>query len=559
MTLFRPNRREMLAGGVLALSMGGSLSVTAARATGESGIVTTTDGKLRGLWKPGAYVFKGVPYAADTGGSHRFMAPRPVTKWAGIRDAFEFGARAPQSGGDTTAAYGENCCVLNVYTPVLDRSARMPVMLYIHGGGFRGGSGDTPMIEGGRLASRGKAVVVTLNRRLNVLGFASLGSLDPDFADASCAGQLDLLAALRWIQTNIAEFGGDPGRVMVFGLSGGGSSVEVLTIMPGARGLFHRAANMSGSSVFAMRSVGDMEPVADTFIKNLGIDRGQLRKLQDLPYPRLLSAYSAALEAHMAGDYRPVVDGRHIPHAPLTPAALAIGGHLPIIMSRTASEASLWLAADRRNVSITNEQLTRRVAEQFALSAAEATNILDQYRSADPQRTPWELLVALGSEVLVRSPIRRAAEIKADAGLSTVYVSDFDWHSPADGGIWGATHGIDVPFVFGTVGGNAKTAGEWPDGNSRLRMADLGEGERTERISHSQMDAFAAFAKSGNPNNPNMPGWTPFNSTSRPTMVIDDPCRTVDDYRAADRMATEMLPPQDAFAIISGPLFRYGS
>jgi para-nitrobenzyl esterase len=242
------------------LSLGLPAMLTNGRAiAAESMTVETADGKLRGVREGGVVSFKGVPYAAPTGGRNRLDAPQPAAPWTGVRDALHFGDRCPQERetfGDApilswyaqTEPFSESCCVLNVFTPGLD-AAKRPVMVYIHGGGYFTGGGGGAVLDGSNLAGFGNVVVVTVNHRLSVFGYTNLGHLDPDhFGDAANAGQLDLIAALSRVKRNIAAFGGDPDSVTLFGQSGGGSKIMVLMAMPGAKGLFHRAINMSGTS-----------------------------------------------------------------------------------------------------------------------------------------------------------------------------------------------------------------------------------------------------------------------------------------------------------------------
>jgi para-nitrobenzyl esterase len=200
--------------------------------------VSTLHGRVRGARQDGVLTFKGVRYGADTG-PRRFQPPLPPAPWGDIRDALTFGPGAPQRGQGADGPTSENCLFLNVWTPGAD-AARRPVMVYIHGGAYSAGSGSSPLYDGTRLASRGDVVVVTLNHRLGALGYLSLGRLEPRFADSGNVGQLDLVLALQWVRDNIAAFGGDPGKVMLFGQSGGGAKIATLMAMPAARGLFHR-------------------------------------------------------------------------------------------------------------------------------------------------------------------------------------------------------------------------------------------------------------------------------------------------------------------------------
>jgi len=217
-------------------------------------IATVRTGQLRDSLEDGIYTFKGIPYGAPTGGANRFKPPQPPKAWTGIRDAHNFGDRCPQMpppGGhelpSEAAGQSEDCLVLNVWTPGLHDGKQRPVMVWLHGGGYVSGSGGVPIYDGARLAKRGDTVIVTLNHRLNVLGYLYLGGVaGPEYADSGNVGQLDLIAALQWVRDNVTEFGGDPQRVTIFGESGGGSKVGTLMAMPLAKGLFQRAILESG-------------------------------------------------------------------------------------------------------------------------------------------------------------------------------------------------------------------------------------------------------------------------------------------------------------------------
>ena len=220
-------------------------------------IVETTYGKVRGIENRGIKTFKGVPYGASTAGANRFMPPVDPASWSGVRDALEWGPSCPQRDPSTakpapsgkSPAESEDCLVLNVWTPGLNDGRKRPVMLWIHGGGFGSGSGSGSSTDGTNLARRGDAVLVAINHRLNVLGFGDFSEFSPDFAASGNVGMLDIVHALKWVRANIAQFGGDPNTVMIFGESGGGRKVGTLLAMPSAKGLFHRATIESGVSI----------------------------------------------------------------------------------------------------------------------------------------------------------------------------------------------------------------------------------------------------------------------------------------------------------------------
>ena len=218
----------------------------------------TSFGKVRGIEKRGIKIFKGIPYGANTGGANRFMPPVNPVGWTGVRDAFEYGQSSPQSEHksqseknliDHPTGEGEDCLMLNVWTPAINDGGKRPVMLWLHGGGFRGLSGSNPGWDGTNLCLRGDVVVMTINHRLNVMGFANLSEFSSDFSSSGQAGMLDIVHALNWVRINIEQFGGDPNNVMIFGQSGGGRKCETLLAMPSAKGLFHRAIIESGIAI----------------------------------------------------------------------------------------------------------------------------------------------------------------------------------------------------------------------------------------------------------------------------------------------------------------------
>lgn len=494
--------------------------------------VEIDSGRLLGTRGSASLAFKGIPYAAPTGGSHRFMAPRPVEGWSGIRDAVHLGDRCMQERetyGDPpvlswyaqTEPLSENCCVLNVFTPALD-GARRPVMVYIHGGGYVTGGGGGEVLDGSALANFGDVVVVTLNHRLNVFGYLNLNHLDAEqFGDAANAGQLDLIAALKWIRRNIGQFGGDAGNVTLFGQSGGGSKIMVLMGMPAAKGLFHRAINMSGTSGTTVAAGQATEAYVDEFLRVLEVDKTTLRKLQQLPADRLIAARQAAVKARREGS-RPVVDGRHILGGPMTPQGLPQHAAVPLLVGTAKTEATFYFAGDARQMRLSIDQVRARLKAQFSIDDAKADALIAAFRQDEPKRTPSEVLVALITNTLFRVPMLQAAEAKASAGQAPVYLYNFGWKAPVDGGIWGSPHASDIPFAFGTTSKATSLVGTGPE---------------PAQVSRHVMSAFVAFARTGNPNNPRMPEWKPFDAATRTTMTIDRDCRAVNDYLSGDRMA----------------------
>jgi para-nitrobenzyl esterase len=535
--LCHPDRRRFVSTAALAFGFPALMSFNSSATAAEPVTVEIENGKLKGMRDGDVISFKGVPYAAFTGGGNRFMAPQPVANWTGVRDALRVGDRCPQERetfGDApilswysqTEPFSENCCVLNVFTRGLDASARRPVMVYIHGGGYFTGGGGGEVLDGSNLAKFGDVVVVTVNHRLNVFGYTSLAHVEGNpFPDAANIGQLDLIAALAWVRKNISAFGGDPGSVTLFGQSGGGSKIMVLMAMPEAKGLFHRAINMSGTSGTTVVPSQATEPYVNQFLKELNIDKSNLKQLQQLPVEALIRARERALAAKGEGA-RPVIDGRHILSSPMTPQGLAVHASVPLLQGNANTEATFYFGTDSRHLRLSANQVKARLEAQFGVDDAKAESIMAAYRRDEPSRSPSDVLVALITDTLFRIPMLRAAETKAATGQAPVYLYNFVWKAPVDGGIWGSPHAIDIPFAFG---------------NTDKSIVLTGTGPEPAEVSRNLMTAFVAFARTGNPNNPRMPEWKPYDTAARATMTIDVKCRAVDDFHGADRLAGSEL------------------
>lgn len=490
----------------------------------------TASGALRGFRNQGALTFLGVPYAADTSGENRFRAPRPVPAWEGERDATSYGPLAPQvpstlGRDDPTFEWyyqdqpqGEDCLVLNIFTPDLDPDARRPVMFYIHGGGYINGGGGGTGIDGANLANFGDVVVVTINHRLNAFGFTDLSPYGDDYADSANAGMLDIIAALEWVRDNIAAFGGDAGNVTLFGQSGGGSKILILLAMPGAQGLYHRAISMSGAAGLNIDPAEEMRPYVDALLAELDISPDNIAAIQDVPIDEVLAARGRAVAASLEGA-RPVIDGRHITTSAMTPEGMATHAQVPLMFGHTETEATLFFRSDMRNFDLTEDQMRARMRQAFGIDDAKIDAIMAAYRMDAPDMTPSDILIAVASDVQFRLPLTRAAETRsATDGQAPVWLYDFAWSIPANDGVLGSPHAVDIPFAFGTV----DAAG-----------AMVGPGDGPRKTALNMMAAFVNFARNGDPNNDRMPDWQPFDGTTRTTMRIDAECEATSDFRAA--------------------------
>ncbi len=496
-------------------------------------VADTSFGKVRGIDAAGIKTFKGVPYGGSTAGRNRFMPPTDPVKWTGVRDALEWGPSAPQrepgARGATSElavaaaglpAEGEDCLVLNIWTPAIGDGRRRPVMLWCHGGGFATGSGSSPVTDGTSLARRGDVVVVTINHRLNVLGHTFLEDVGgSDFAGSGAAGMLDIVHALTWVRQNIAQFGGDPGMVTVFGQSGGGRKVATLLAMPSAKGLFHRAIIESGATTKLVER-DQAARVANELLAKLGLNKSQLRELQSVPLDRIMGAYFAVVRSmnvdQMTRGFSPAVDGQMIPRHPFHPTASDVSATVPLMLGSTRTE--LTSSADAAAFSLSDDGLRTRA---HALVGDKAARVIDVYRKANPGATASDIYFLIASDYRYSAPVMKIAERRAALGQGSVYLYYFRWETPINGGRLKSPHTIEIPFAFDNIKKSPLTA-DSPDAPA---LAD--------KVS----DAWIAFARKGDPNTPKLPNWPSFNPKDRPTMVFNNQSVVVNDPIREERLA----------------------
>jgi len=541
--LFLP-RRRFLQGSALCA---GAALLPRLFAETATPITTTTYGKISGAVDSGVMVFKGIPYGADTA-LRRFQPPLPPAPWTGVRAMTEFGPRAPQPtghgmmGGGAERGYhlppelggiSEDCLRLNVWTSALRDHRKRPVLFYIHGGAFSGGSGNNVLYDGVHLAQRGDVVVVTVNHRLNVFGYLYLAGLSksPDLADAGNVGMLDLVLALQWVRDNIAEFGGDPQRVLIFGQSGGGAKCATLMGMPAAHGLFHRVISMSGQQITAARpESANARTLA--LLKALSLAPERVEDLRTLPMEQLVNAFRSA------GYFGPVKDGRSIPRDPFDPDAPPISAHVPMILGNTHDETrGLIGSGDPSTFSLTWETLLPKleVVRPF-LGDLKTEDIVAKYRVMYPAYSASDVFFAATTAFrswrgeLIESE-RRAAQPEA---AKRTWVYQMDWRSPVDGGKFGAPHTMDIPFL---------------SDNTALAPGMCGDDPAAPPLARIMSGMLAAFAQTGDPNahaqQTGLPHWPTYDLQSRATMLFDNhEARThvQNDPRSAERRLVETVP-----------------
>ena len=509
------------------LASTGMLCLKAHGATSDAPVATTRHGQVRGYRDNGIHVFKGIRYGADTA-LRRFMAPVPPQRWSGVADALEHGASAPQSRGE--AAVSEDCLFLNVYSPGLRDQARRPVMFYIHGGAYNNGSGSSPLYDGVRLCRRGDVVVVTVNHRLNAFGYLYLARHGgAHFADSGNAGQLDLILALRWVRDNIAEFGGDPDNVTVFGQSGGGAKIATLMAMPAAAGLFHRAATMSGQQVTAS---GPLNATlrAKVLLDALKLPAERIDEIRTMPYQRILEVLGTRDPVLPFGgvSFAPVLDERNLLRHPFYPDAPAQSARIPMMIGNTHDETRAFLGGDASNFNLTWDQLPARLVPNMRVDI-QPEAVIAAYRKLYPSLTPSDLLFKITTASRSWRGAIIEAEERAKAG-NPAYVYQLNWATPGDGGKFGAPHASDIQLVFDNIAKPGATA----IGPQAQTMADM------------MSEAFIAFARTGVPHGGAaaklLPKWEPYDMARRQTMIFDVPPRMEDDPRGEERKLFAKVP-----------------
>jgi para-nitrobenzyl esterase len=540
------DRRSFMGLGSLAagLLMSGRLNALASETGTAAGeVVETRAGKIRGAQTEGVHIFKGVRYGAPTGGAGRFMPPRKLESWSGVRDAVDFGPRAPQLDSqfhgmvppevevmDPGGPMSEDCLCLNIWTAGLGAGHKRPVMVWLHGGGYTTGSGAFTCYDGIELARKHDVVAITLNHRLGVFGFTYLAELGGEqFAKASNAGMLDIVAALEWVRDNIAAFGGDPGNVTIFGQSGGGGKVSALMAMPPAHGLFHRAIVESGAAVTGVPRERATKS-AEALLQKLGLQSNEVAKLQDLPMEKLLAVMGEMSGNGMPGSgslvMAPVVDGSTLPTDPFNPTAPAISKDIPLLIGTVETEVTFFPhqildPIDEASLHAHVKQILRHADD------AQVDELISVYRKGRPKASNTDLYLIIASDATFRQGVLIEADRKAAQGGAPVYQYYFTWRSPVRDGKLRTFHTLEIPFVFDIV--------------DRCKSM-TGTGQDRYALASKMSGAWTAFARSGNPNHSGLAHWPAFDETKRAVMIFNDKCEAVDDpYGDARRMLHKIM------------------
>jgi para-nitrobenzyl esterase len=505
--------------------------------TDQAPIATTMAGRVRGFVEDGINIFKGVRYGADTA-TTRFAAPKAPDPWHGIEAAVHYGASSLQAeGGDGGGLFrswrpnppmpmSEDCLFLNVWTPALADGGKRPVMVWLHGGGWATGSGSSNAYDGVRLARRGDVVVVSVNHRLNTFGYLYLGRYGESFADSGNAGVLDMVLALEWVRDNIAEFGGDPGNVTIFGESGGGQKVTMLMSIDAAKGLFHRGVVQSGP-MLTITPEEDAAAATQAVVEELGLTPETIEDIRELPAETIQKAVRAATrKGARAIAALPVLDDKTATRHPYNPEAAPQGLNVPMMIGCCRTETSLLTGAAAPELfQLTWETLPQALAK--VLPGYDVAEILAGYRQLHPDYSPPNVYFSITTDRgFIRTSIAQA-DRKADQGGAPVFFYILDWDTPVDGGKWLCPHALDIGFVFDNVAKSESMSGH---------------GEAQTKLAEAMSEAWLAFARSGDPNHAGAPPWPAYDSQNRATMIFAPDPRVENDPRAKDRALFRRAP-----------------
>ncbi len=500
--------------------------------TPRAAVARTRFGKVRGYVEGDVFTFKGIPYGGDTGGENRWLPARLPEPWEGEFPALTYGPNCPQMEHNFRAAEqyflqqwqdgypGEAMLTLNVWTPSLE--GNRPVMVYLHGGGFAfGSSSELPSQDGARLARNHDVVQVSVNHRLNVLGFLDLVEVGGDaYAESANVSMTDLVAALRWVRENIRNFGGNPDNVLIYGQSGGGSKVTTLMGMPSAKGLFHRAIVQSGGGG-NIPDAAQSRAFSRQVLKELGVGAKDLPALQKLPWPALFEAGNRAAAkingptefsirsivsrfAKPLAGWSPTLDGNVVPIRSFFDAAPEISRNVPMIVGNVSEEGMAW-------ASNPDEALWRTELGKF-LTPERADALIAAMKRAHPEKSIRTLSYGVDG-LYSRNHVLDIVAMKFGQNAAPVYQYLFQWQTPQLDAQPGAWHSAELAFCFDNTQRCAQGTGNTP---------------QAQALAHKMAGAWASFARTGNPSQPGLP-WMSTDPVRCRTMIFDNHCRIEDD------------------------------
>lgn len=503
----------------------------------------TRFGKIRGQRIDGVNIFKGVPYGGKLSGERRFRRPAILEPWTGVKDTLTLGPPAIQNPRRGEPDPSEDCLFLNVWTPANDVKKRA-VMFYSHGGGYVGGSGGAGGQDGANLARNFDVVVVQTNHRLGLMGFLYLDELGgEEYAGSGNMGVADIALGLKWVNENIANFGGDPNNVMIFGESGGGGKTSCLYTMPEAAPYFNKCSIESGPGV-RMLSTEQAARTTAHVLKELGLTESNWRKILEVPASTLLEIQSkiptvppfqpkdGLKDQEPIWGFGPVVDGKVLPHHPFDPKATETSRNKPLLVGWNEDEHTFfaWQQKDIEPFNMDFEGIKGRLSTDFG---EHTDQLITTYRKARPNASAPDIYVAIKSINMMGLGSIEIAEKKFQQQAAPVYLYNFGYKSnmkiPGTEYEMGTPHAMDISFKFNNE--VPPKEGEAP------RMGFGGSKPDRFQASHNFAELWTNFAKTGKPSAENSPEWPAYNLTQRPTMRIDTQCEVIND-RFAQELAT---------------------
>ena len=513
---------------VLFLAMATLATMAQEVTTGKDVAVTNTEsGKVRGYIQNGIFTYKGIPYAK----AERFEASVKPDAWEGVRSSTMYGPVAPLMTPTTSVQdesefvfdhdwgyTNEDCLNLNVWTPSISDNKKRPVMFWIHGGGFTAGSShELPSYDGENLSKKGDVVVVSINHRLNVLGFLDLSAYGEKYKHSANNSILDMVMALEWVKANIENFGGDPNNVTIFGQSGGGAKVNTLMAMPKANGLFHKAINQSGATRSGILEKEDTQAIAAETVSILGLDASTIDSIQRIPFQVLADASAKALQnvaQKMRDSGKPMIgfglnwgpsrDGVDLPYQVHSDEALELSKNIPLLIGTVKNEFAPF--ANMRFLNASKEEIMTHIKETYK---DKANDYIAAVKKAYPNDTDPKDLLDVDTRFRPGAVAQANTKSSLEGGAD-VYMYLFTWQSPVFDGKYKSLHCMELPFVFNTVDkANHMTGG----------------GAEAHALADKMSQAWINFATTGNPNTDNLPEWPAYSEENTATMHFDVSCK----------------------------------
>jgi len=495
----------------------------------KSGIVESTTGKLRGYSENGLHIFKGIPYAQPPIDDLRFRDTVEKEAWEGVLEATEFGCIPPQpyipESSIKDHPQSEDCLTLNIWTPGCDNENR-PVMFWIHGGAFYYGGAPSPRYNGEFLSHRGDICVITINYRLGALGNLYV----PD--KVSNLGFMDQVAALKWVYDNIANFGGDPHNITIFGESAGSTSVCTLLSMPAAKPFIRRAICQSGAMEPQGHHADGGILASKKVFSKLGIKVGDIDSLRKISVEKLIEKENEIrmenwIKRKFPG-YPPTIDGNKVPEHPLLAINNGASKNVDLLIGTNLNEWTFFSFLNPELQNIDWNGLTNYIntsLSDFDPDLKQVEKIINLFKHT--RNNPFDVLNAISTERVFRYPSTKVAEAQSKHNNNT-YMYLFTYRTPALGGLHGATHALEIPFVFGTL--DDTEFGVYPKRD-----------EINAKISEIIMDSWISFARSGNPNHDGIPEWATYDIKNRYTLLIGNDIELKKDPLSVERKAFEEI------------------